>query len=87
MSLVIYVAHYDGDIQEGSPRKAWVQVGLVNDLSVLTTPAIQAKTAELKTVWSDNWQTITTDNQSVNQVIEAIDSVRAEIKVELNNLE
>ena len=57
LEQLVYTAHYDGDLQEGSPRKGWVIVGLVNDLSALADESVQQETVVLKTVWSGHWQT------------------------------
>ena len=38
---IVYAAAYDGDLKEGSPRKGWVKVRLVQDLSMITTKEVQ----------------------------------------------
>jgi len=83
----IYAAFYDGDEQEGSPRKGWVKVGLLTDLSALADDAVRDKSTELKAVWSDSWSTIATSQASFDKMVSAIDSVRAEIKRLLESLE
>lgn len=79
----IYSAYYDQDLQEGSPRKGWVRVGLVSDLSMLTAPRVVDSANALKTVWSEHWSLIPDQKQSVDQVIHAVDQVRSDIKVVL----
>ena len=83
----IYAAHYDGDIKEGNPRKGWVTVGLIADLSALTDDAVKQESVKLKNVWSTNWETIPVSKASVDRMVEAIDSVRARIKGLLSSLE
>jgi len=87
LEQLIYTAHYDGDVAEGSPRKAWVKVGLIVDLSVLTAPSVQHKANTLKGVWAANWDSISHDNNAVNNVVTEIDIVRSEIKLLLKSLE
>ncbi len=87
LEQLVYSAYYDNDIKEGNPRKGWVIVGLINDLSVLTNEDVKAKTTELKDVWSVNWETITTSQQTVDNIIGSIDSVRDEIKSLLKSLD
>ncbi len=87
LEQLIYTAHYDGDLNEGSPRKGWVKVGLIADLSVLTDPSVELKTDELTKAWAENWDKVAQDTDSVAQVVTAIDNVRSEIKLVLNSLE
>lgn len=87
LEQLIYAAHYDGDIKEGNPRKGWVTVGLIADLSALTDGAVKRESATLKDVWSANWETMPTSKGSVDKMVGAIDSVRAEIKHLLSSLE
>jgi len=87
LEQLIYIAHYDGDTKEGSPRKGWVKIRLITDLSVLTSKAVEQKAAILKTVWSDHWSTMTDDQTSVESIVNAIDGVRVEIKMVLRSLD
>lgn len=86
LEQMIYSLHYDQDRINGSPRRGWVKVGLVEDLSMLTSPTISAEAIALKQTWSNHWDSIDTNRQAVNQVINQIDSVRSEIKATLKTL-
>lgn len=86
LEQVLYAAHYDHDPDQGSPRIAWVKVGLIRDLSTLTAAPVAARADELHRVWSDNWQAVMQDGESLAQVIAAIDTVRDEIKILLQAL-
>ena len=87
LEQLIYTAHYDGDLQEGSPRKGWVRVGLIADLSVLTDKSVVQKAEALKNVWAEHWDDMAANQDSVDQIVSAIDAVRNEIKVILGSLE
>lgn len=87
LEQLIYSAHYDKDLNEGSPRKGWVKVGLIADLSVLTTTSVEKQTHHLKNVWSQNWNKIIDNQSAVDNIVIAIDSVRSEIKLLLISLE
>lgn len=87
LEQLIYLAHYDGDVKEGSPRKGWVKVGLIADLSVLTTDSVERQATALKKVWSVHWSTMIDNQDSIDQIVRAIDSVRSEIKLLLISLE
>lgn len=86
LEQMIYSLHYDKDQVNGSPRRGWVKVGLVEDLSMLTSPAISSEAIRLKQTWGDNWDSIETSRNAVNDVISQIDSVRSEIKATLKTL-
>lgn len=87
LEQLVYSAHYDGDEQEGNPRKGWVKVGLIEDLSMLTTDSVHDQASALKTVWTDNWATMMDDRYSADQIVGAIDSTRTELKRVLKSLE
>lgn len=87
LEQLIYTAHYDRDTKAGSPRKGWVTVGLITDLSVLTNKPVSAKSTALKQAWKTHWSTIENSKQSVDEMVSAIDSVRSEIKHLLSTLE
>ena len=52
LEQLIYTAHYDGDLKEGSPRKGWVKVRLIEDLSAITDSSIENKARILKETWA-----------------------------------
>lgn len=87
LEQLIYTGYYDGDTTESSPRIGWVKVGLISDLSTLTNDAVEKESTTLKEHWSTNWNTVATSQDSVDTMVEAIDSVRTEIKDLLTSLE
>ncbi|MCG7537544.1 hypothetical protein [Pseudoalteromonas sp. OOF1S-7] len=87
LEQLIYIAHYDQNKVEGSPRKGWISVGLINDFSYLTNGELQKSATTLKATWSENWQSIDASTQAVDLVVKDIDNVRTEIKQILNRLE
>ena len=86
LEQLIYSLHYDKDAMEGSPRKGWVKVGLVHDLSPLAGKNIAQKSEILRRVWAENWNSIEDSNDATNQVIDAIDGVRDEINKTITTL-
>jgi hypothetical protein len=87
LQQLVYIAHYDGNLDEGSPRKGWVKVGLITDLSVLIDPSVELKADNLTKVWTVSWDNIGHNTASVDDIVIAIDSVREEIKRVLKALE
>jgi hypothetical protein len=86
LEQIIYALHYDKDSKEGSPRKGWVKVGLIVDLSSLISHASEKKAKKLKDLWNNSWSVIENSNEASMLLIEEIDSVRNEIKFTLNEL-
>ena len=86
LELIIYAAHYDKDKFEGSPRKGWVKIGLIVDLSVLISRSVEGQSLKLRDVWSKSWERMTNDRKATNRLIEEVDLVRNEIKLILSSL-
>lgn len=86
MEQVIYAAHYDKNMLDGSPRKAWVKVGLIVDLSALISPQVENDANELKVLWGKSWQLVKDDEMVTQKLIGKIDEVRSSIKSALKNL-
>ena len=83
---IIYFAHYDKNKVEGNPRKGWVKIGLIVDLSPLINTSVETKALNLKETWSSNWDKIKNEQDAVTKIIDGVDLVRKEIKQALNNL-
>jgi len=87
LEQLIYTAHYDGNLVEGSPRKGWVKIGLIADLSLLTADSIRDTATALKNTWAQRWNSVVDNTDSVTQIVQAIDAVRESIKLELKMLD
>ncbi len=80
LESIIYAAHYDQDIIQGSPRKGWIKVNLIADLSVVTEPDIQTAAEALKADWQLNWESVASDENSAMQVVAKIDDTRLKVR-------
>jgi len=87
LEQLVYSAHYDKNTIDGSPRKGWVKVGLISDLSLLTSPDIRNTSTGLLDIWSQHWNDMSRNRQSVDTIISAIEKVRSSIKTDLLALE
>jgi len=87
LEQIIYAAHYDKDKQAGNPRTGWVKVGLIVDLSLLIDPSVHQQAKNLHTGWSDNWERITTQTSTVDDLVIRIEKVREQVKQVLYGLE
>jgi len=84
---LVYAAHYDKNPIDGNPRKGWIKVGLIADLSVLTNPTVVAQAGKLKSTWSNNWRDMSDDGDAVDRIVVAIDSARLAVKEQILELE
>lgn len=87
LEQIIYALHYDQNRVDGSPRKAWVQVGLINDLSSIVSEPVAYESAHLLHLWQQNWSAAATDKAVVDDLIIQIDITRTAIKSTLLSLD
>ncbi|RTR38487.1 hypothetical protein EKG38_13305 [Shewanella canadensis] len=84
---IVYAAHYDQDTVAGNPRKGWIKVNLIADLSMITEAEIKDSAKQLKQEWQANWQTMTDSESSAVAVVDAIDDTRDEVRFLLSKLD
>jgi hypothetical protein len=58
---VVFLAHYDRDKTNGSPRTGWTYVIVINDLAEVVPGAVQPRAAALRDTWRTNWEDLGTD--------------------------
>lgn len=73
---LVYLGHYDKDMQKGNPRTGWSYVLTIQDLSMVLPSALQKDTDTLNNIWSDNWEGIGSNDQSVELIDAEIDRTR-----------
>ncbi|MEC4726895.1 hypothetical protein HWQ46_15185 [Shewanella sp. D64] len=83
---IIYAAHYDQNIVEGNPRKGWIKVNLIADLSMIAEPEVSKSANALKMEWQENWQTLNRSETSAMNMVGAIDNTRDEVRHLLSKL-
>ena len=83
---LVYAAHYDQNEQEGDPRKGWVKIGLIVDLSFLVNDKVEQRALALREVWRSNWSDMADDRAAVDALVEEIEAVRSEIKLTVKQL-
>lgn len=86
LEQLVYSAHYDQDPIEGNPRKGWVKVGLINDLSLLTEPEVVVSSNQLKQVWANHWEHLPSSTESANALVESVEAVRKDVKTAIQAL-
>ncbi|ABZ77468.1 conserved hypothetical protein [Shewanella halifaxensis HAW-EB4] len=87
LESIVYAAHYDKDLILGNPRKGWVKVNLIADLSMITEPELSIAAEELKQSWQSNWELLANDEASAQAVVSKIDDTRARVRQLLKRLD
>lgn len=86
LEQIIYSLHYDQNSIDGSPRKGWVQVGLITDLSVFVSAEVNNEADHLRKLWQQNWAIVASDQAATDKLVSQIDVTRGAIKVSLLTL-
>ena len=86
LEQLIYILHYDKNTKDGSPRRGWIKVGLIRDLSPLAGKDVEKMSSKLMSTWSNNWNSIENSRQATDAVITAIDETRESINKTLSSL-
>ncbi|WP_133407649.1 hypothetical protein [Parashewanella tropica] len=86
LEQLIYILHYDKNLTDGSPRRGWIKVGLIKDLSPLAGEEVEVMSLKLMDVWSENWTYIEQSQQATDTVIATIDETRSSINKALTSL-
>jgi len=86
LEQIVYAAYYEKNPVVGNPRTGWVKVGIIVDLSIIGFKENTMPTAQLHKVWDKNWSEISTNQKSVDEIVQSIDKVREEIRTVLQNL-
>lgn len=73
---LVYLGHYDHDMQRGNPRIGWAYVITIQDLSLVLPEPLPQQANHLVEVWENNWEGIGKNQNSVNEIDESIDKVR-----------
>lgn len=87
LEQLVYAIHYDHSTEEGTPRKGWVKIGLIQDMSMLVAPTVEKKAVQLKEAWAKKWSQLAEDKQASDEIVYAIEEVRAEARLMLKDLD
>ncbi|MDR8523125.1 hypothetical protein [Shewanella fidelis] len=87
LESIVFAAHYDNDSVLGNPRKGWVKVNLIADLSMITEPELNVAAEKLKQSWQTNWQQLPDDESSAQAIVIKIDETRAQVRQLLKQLD
>jgi hypothetical protein len=85
---VVLYARFDGDDDRGDIKSGWSHVLAVKDISYAMSKSVQQDALALSVVWQQNAQGIKShQDESYQQIDQAIDEVKKQIVSEINKLE
>ncbi len=88
LQQVVFYHYYDKDnVNRGNPRTGWAYVLTIHDLSQVLKSPLPESAEKLQTVWKQNWQTLGSDQTSVDAVLAEVDTVRLDTLGILKTLE
>jgi hypothetical protein len=84
---IVFLAHYDRDHANGSPRIGWTDVIVIHDLSTVAPAPLESKASELTEVWQNNWEGLDSDSEtSVERIEAAVEQMRSATLATLRSL-
>lgn len=87
LQQVVFHHSYDKDTTEkGNLRTGWVLVQTIEDLSQILNHPIPQTSKQLKQPWNDNSDELSSNQNSIDTVLERIDGVRNSALLLLKNL-
>ncbi len=88
LQQVVFYHFYDQDTtNQGNPRTGWAHVLTIQDFSTILSSTVTDSCQKLHNVWQQHWQTLDTEQQSVDTILAAIDQVRSDVLTLLSELD
>ena len=87
LQKITFLAHYDGDIVNGNPRKGWTEILILDDLAKLMPPDSPIHNAELHDTWQKNWPKLGKEKGGADAIDQSIDVLRDDILAALQTLD
>ncbi len=88
LQQVVFHLHYDQDVDMMiNPRTGWAIVLTVNDLAMVLDAPLPDTAENLRSVWDDNWDKLGHRDESVQEIIAALEATRDEVHALLHNLD
>lgn len=80
-------AHYDADLKAGNPIKSWGKVLYIRDLGIIMPPPVQKQARDLQRTWEQDLNVMEQDEAAAMRITQAIEHLRAEVRVLLVTLQ
>lgn len=78
LRLIVDSGHYEKDDDRGNPITGWPHVLLIRDLSKLVNPDTAAAADKLYAAWDEDWDSLESKQDSVDQITSALEEVRGQ---------
>ena len=79
LQQLVWHHHYDKDYEnKGNLRTGWTLVIVTRDISQILGNSLPESTVELHSVWNENFNDLATSTEAKNEIIDAIEGVRAD---------
>jgi hypothetical protein len=79
LQTIANYAHFQKDRAVGNPLMGWGRVLVINDLcSVLPSPAAE-ESKKLTETWQNNWETLGKEDESIDAIVNEIETTRKAI--------
>ncbi len=87
LQQLVFHHHYDKDIKnKGNLRTGWSYVLSIQDFSMILNQPFPNPSKQLHQVWSEHWQNLESNENSVKTVTASIDNIRTEVLKLLKSL-
>lgn len=88
LQQVVFHHHYDKDrTDKGNPRTGWAHALTIRDLSRVMPEPLHEETDKLLQIWNDNWEPLATEKESVDAILNGIESTRTKMLELLQSLD
>lgn len=87
LQRITYLAHFEHDLDEGNPRKGWVEVLVLRDLTMLMPESTTGRADALYQAWNDNWMGLGKTDLAVAAIDQCIDDLRKNVVAVLESLD
>lgn len=83
---VVFLAHYDGEHNEASPRIGWAHVIAMQDFAEMMGPGVVVQVDHLRDVWQVRWTELGKKDEAEAELDQAMNALRHVIRTRLEGL-
>jgi len=88
LQQVTFLLHYDTDeADQANPRTGWAIVLTINDLAIVLDEPLPASAERLRATWDEHWRDLGENDAGKDRIIEAIETLRMDIRELLDDLD
>jgi len=87
LQLLTDFAHYGDDRKSANPIKGWSHILYINDMSYLISTQVSTQANLLQKTWTDEWETLHTNETSNKNITLAIKTLRNKVMDTMRRLD